>query len=180
MNVDPSAGLNASIVCLDKMTYAAHPDTLTPVVDGRRAVFEKVDICNRAEVERVFRDHQPDAVMHLAAESHVDRSIEIPGVFIETNVVGTYVMLEASRQYWAGLGRGAACGFPLSPHLDRRGLRFPWRDRQVHGDDTLRAKLSLFGQQGFGGPSRPGVASHPWPAGRHQQLLQQLRTVEIK
>jgi dTDP-glucose 4,6-dehydratase len=94
---------NASIVCLDKMTYAAHPDTLTRIVDGRRAVFEKVDICNRAEVERVFRDHRPDAVMHLAAESHVDRSIKIPGVFIETNVVGTYVMLEAARHHWSGL-----------------------------------------------------------------------------
>ena len=89
---------DASIVCLDKMTYAAHPDTLRHIVDGTRAVFEQVDICDRTEVERVFRDHQPDAVMHLAAESHVDRSIEIPGVFIETNVVGTYVMLEAARR----------------------------------------------------------------------------------
>ena len=94
---------NASIVCLDKMTYAAHPDTLAPMIDGTRAVFEPVDICDRTEVERVFRDHRPDAVMHLAAESHVDRSIEIPGVFIETNVVGTYVMLEAARCYWSGL-----------------------------------------------------------------------------
>ncbi|UEM04431.1 dTDP-glucose 4,6-dehydratase [Skermanella rosea] len=94
---------NASIVCLDKMTYAAHPDTLAPIIDGVRAVFEPVDICDRAEVERVFREHRPDAVMHLAAESHVDRSIEIPGVFIETNVVGTYVLLEAARRHWSDL-----------------------------------------------------------------------------
>ena len=102
---------NASIVCLDKMTYAAHPDTLAPMIDGTRAVFEPVDICDRTEVERVFRDHQPDAVMHLAAESHVDRSIEIPGVFIETNVVGTYVMLEAARRHWSELTGEARANF---------------------------------------------------------------------
>ena len=93
----------ASIVCLDKMTYAAHPDTLSGIVDGDRAVFEHVDICDRAELDRVLAQHQPDAVMHLAAESHVDRSIEGAGVFIETNVVGTYHLLEACRKYWSGL-----------------------------------------------------------------------------
>ena len=102
---------NASIVCLDKMTYAAHPDTLAPIIDGARAVFEPVDICDRAEVERVFREHRPDAVMHLAAESHVDRSIEIPGVFIETNVVGTYVLLEAARRQWSDLTGERRDGF---------------------------------------------------------------------
>ncbi|UEM21799.1 dTDP-glucose 4,6-dehydratase [Skermanella mucosa] len=102
---------NASIVCLDKMTYAAHPDTLAPIIDGVRAVFEPVDICDRAEVERVFREHRPDAVMHLAAESHVDRSIEIPGVFIETNVVGTYVLLEAARRHWSELTGERRDGF---------------------------------------------------------------------
>jgi dTDP-glucose 4,6-dehydratase len=93
----------ASIVCLDKLTYAAHPDTLNGIVDGDRTVFEHVDICDRAELDRVFAFHQPDAVMHLAAESHVDRSIEGAGVFIETNVVGTYHLLEATRKYWSGL-----------------------------------------------------------------------------
>ena len=93
----------ASIVCLDKLTYAAHPDTLSGIVDGDRAMFEHVDICDRAELDRVFAHHQPDAVMHLAAESHVDRSIEGAGVFIETNIVGTYHLLEATRKYWSGL-----------------------------------------------------------------------------
>src|SRR5687767_3145124 len=97
------AETDAMIVCLDKLTYAANPDTLADIVDGERAVFERVDICDRPEIERVFREYQPDAIMHLAAESHVDRSIDIPGVFIETNIVGTYVLLDAARKYWLGL-----------------------------------------------------------------------------
>jgi dTDP-glucose 4,6-dehydratase len=105
------AETDAAIVCLDTLTYAANPDTLAEIVDGERAVFEKVDICNRAEIERVFREHQPDAIMHLAAESHVDRSIDIPGIFIETNIVGTYVLLDAARKYWLDLTGERRAGF---------------------------------------------------------------------
>src|SRR3954468_9361967 len=122
----------ASIVCLDKMTYAAHPDTLSGIVDGDRAVFEHVDICNRAELDRVFALHQPDAVMHLAAESHVDRSIEGAGVFIETNVVGTYHLLEACRKILVRPAGLAPRGVPLPPRLDRRGLRHARPHRPVH------------------------------------------------
>ncbi|MFM5558184.1 dTDP-glucose 4,6-dehydratase [Aeromonas media] len=91
------------VVNLDKLTYAGNLASLTNVADSERYAFEQVDICNRAELDRVFAVHQPDAVMHLAAESHVDRSITGPAAFIETNIVGTYMLLEAARAYWSGL-----------------------------------------------------------------------------
>ena len=92
-----------SVVNLDKLTYAGNLENLTEVSNSERYAFEQVDICNRAELDRVFAQHQPDAVMHLAAESHVDRSIDGPAAFIETNIVGTYTLLEAARNYWQQL-----------------------------------------------------------------------------
>jgi dTDP-glucose 4,6-dehydratase len=89
-----------NIVNLDKLTYAGNLESLSAVEKNERYSFEHVDICDRAELDRVFKQHQPDAVMHLAAESHVDRSIDNPAEFIETNIVGTYHLLEAARQYW--------------------------------------------------------------------------------
>lgn len=99
------------VVNLDKLTYAGNLESLAEVSASERYVFEQVDICNRAELDRVFRVHQPDAVMHLAAESHVDRSIDGPAAFIETNIVGTYNLLEATRQYWQGLDDSRKAGF---------------------------------------------------------------------
>ncbi|QQM75374.1 dTDP-glucose 4,6-dehydratase [Aeromonas caviae] len=92
-----------SVINLDKLTYAGNLESLASVANSERYAFEQVDICNRAELDRVFSLHQPDAVMHLAAESHVDRSITGPADFIETNIVGTYMLLEAARAYWNGL-----------------------------------------------------------------------------
>ncbi len=92
-----------SVVNLDKLTYAGNLESLAAVSTCDRYAFELVDICNRAELDRVFATHQPDAVMHLAAESHVDRSITGPADFIETNIVGTYMLLEAVRSYWNDL-----------------------------------------------------------------------------
>ncbi len=89
-----------SVVNLDKLTYAGNLDSLLEVSDSDRYAFEQVDICNADELKRVFAEHQPDAVMHLAAESHVDRSIDGPAEFIQTNIVGTYTLLEAARAYW--------------------------------------------------------------------------------
>ena len=100
-----------SVVNVDKLTYAGNLESLAEVVDSDRYAFEQVDICHRAEVERVFREHQPDAVMHLAAESHVDRSIDGPAEFIQTNIVGTYTLLEAARAYWNGLDVGRRDAF---------------------------------------------------------------------
>ncbi len=92
-----------SVVNLDKLTYAGNLESLVTVSDSSRYAFEQVDICDAAAVKRVFAEHQPDLIMHLAAESHVDRSIDGPGEFIQTNVVGTYVLLEAARAYWQQL-----------------------------------------------------------------------------
>jgi dTDP-glucose 4,6-dehydratase len=91
------------VVNVDKLTYAGNLENLREVDSSVRYAFEQVDICNRTELERVFADHQPDAIMHLAAESHVDRSIDGPAAFIETNIVGTYILLEVARSYWQNL-----------------------------------------------------------------------------
>lgn len=92
-----------SVVNVDKLTYAGNLESLISVKDNPRYAFEHVDICDAVEVTRVFEKHQPDMVMHLAAESHVDRSIDGPSDFVQTNIVGTYTLLEAARTYWNGL-----------------------------------------------------------------------------
>lgn len=89
-----------SVVNVDKLTYAGNLEALAEVSASERYVFEQVDICNRAELDRIFKQYKPDAVMHLAAESHVDRSIDGPADFIQTNIIGTYNLLEAARAYW--------------------------------------------------------------------------------
>ncbi len=96
------ANTDARVVIADKLTYAATLD-IAAARANPRTVVEQVDICDRAEVARLFRDHRPGIVMHLAAESHVDRSIDGPQPFIETNIVGSYVLLEAARTYWLDL-----------------------------------------------------------------------------
>jgi dTDP-glucose 4,6-dehydratase len=91
------------VVNIDKLTYAGNEDNLIDVCQSDRYVFEKVDICDRVRINEIFKVHAPDAVMHLAAESHVDRSIDSPSSFIQTNLVGTYTLLNASRNYWEKL-----------------------------------------------------------------------------
>lgn len=93
------------VVNLDAMTYAACQDNVATVVNAPGYHFVQADIRDRAALDHVFQDHQPDAVMHLAAESHVDRSIDGPGDFIETNITGTYTLLEAARSYWEAAGK---------------------------------------------------------------------------
>ncbi|MBY8082162.1 dTDP-glucose 4,6-dehydratase [Vibrio fluvialis] len=92
-----------SIVNVDKLTYAGNLESLIQIENNERYAFEQVDICDRTALDSVFEKHQPDAVMHLAAESHVDRSIDGPAAFIETNIVGTYNILESARAYWNNL-----------------------------------------------------------------------------
>jgi len=91
------------VVNVDKLTYAGNLESLISVEDNARYIFEQVDICNTIEIRRIFDEQKPDIVMHLAAESHVDRSIDGPGDFIQTNIVGTYVLLEEVRFYWSKL-----------------------------------------------------------------------------
>lgn len=92
-----------SVINVDKLTYAGNLESLAEISDSERYFFEHADICDAAGMARIFEQYQPDAVMHLAAESHVDRSISGPATFIETNIIGTYVLLEAARKYWASL-----------------------------------------------------------------------------
>ncbi|GAA0567121.1 dTDP-glucose 4,6-dehydratase [Caenispirillum bisanense] len=94
---------DAAVVNVDKMTYAANPFAIRMVEGNPRYAFEKADICDRAAMDAILEKHQPDAIMHLAAESHVDRSIGRPGAFIETNIVGTYTLLQAALVYWRAL-----------------------------------------------------------------------------
>ena len=89
-----------SIINIDKLTYAANQSVLREIEDSPRYAFEKVDICDLKALESIFEKYQPDAVMHLAAESHVDRSIAGAGDFIQTNIVGTYTLLEVAKNYW--------------------------------------------------------------------------------
>ncbi len=95
----------------DKLTYAANPKSLATIAQHQRYAFEHTDICDRSAMRRIFGQFQPDAVLHLAAESHVDRSIADAGAFIQTNIVGTYQLLEAARQYWIALPPDRPTGF---------------------------------------------------------------------
>lgn len=136
-----------SVVIVDKLTYAGNLSSLAPVADSERFAFEQVDICDRAELDRVFKAYQPALVMHLAAESHVDRSIDGPAAFIETNIVGTYTMLEAARHYWLSLA-----------DADKRAFRFHHISTdEVFGD--LHGTDDLFTETTSYAPSSPYSAS---------------------
>ena len=100
-----------AVVNVDKLTYAADLAALASVESDRRYAFEKVDVCDAAALTEVFGRHAPDAVLHLAAESHVDRSIDGPDAFVQTNVVGTYTLLQAARAHWAGLASDRRSAF---------------------------------------------------------------------
>ncbi|EOK5702654.1 dTDP-glucose 4,6-dehydratase [Vibrio vulnificus] len=136
-----------SVVNLDKLTYAGNLESLTSVAGSERYTFEQVDICERAELDRVFAVHQPDAVMHLAAESHVDRSIDGPAAFIETNIVGTYTLLEAARSYWSSLDDERKAAFRFH-HISTD---------EVYGD--LEGTDDLFTETTSYAPSSPYSAS---------------------
>lgn len=136
-----------SVVNVDKLTYAGNLESLAAVDGNPRYAFEQVDICDRAALDRVFAQHQPDAVMHLAAESHVDRSIDGPAAFIETNIVGTYTLLEAARQYWQGLDEPRKGAFRFH-HISTD---------EVYGD--LEGPEDLFTETTPYAPSSPYSAS---------------------
>lgn len=95
----------AKVINYDKLTYAGNLDTLVSIENNPLYTFEQGDICDKSRLRKLFEEHEIDAVVHFAAESHVDRSIESPGDFIQTNVVGTYELLETVRWYWQGLGK---------------------------------------------------------------------------
>ncbi len=132
---------------LDKLTYAGNLESLTTVADSPRYRFHQVDICDAAALDRVFAEFRPNAVMHLAAESHVDRSIDGPADFIQTNIVGTYTLLEAARRYWNGLAPDAKEAFRFH-HISTD---------EVYGD--LEGTDDLFTETTPYAPSSPYSAS---------------------
>ncbi|PUA27583.1 MAG: dTDP-glucose 4,6-dehydratase [Cellvibrio sp. 79] len=136
-----------SIVNLDKLTYAGSLESVADVADSDRYVFECIDICHRDQLDRVFQEQQPDVVMHLAAESHVDRSIDNPATFIETNIVGTYTLLEAARHYWKALSNERKANFRFH-HISTD---------EVYGD--LEGPEGLFTENTPYAPSSPYSAS---------------------
>ncbi|GGN37375.1 MULTISPECIES: dTDP-glucose 4,6-dehydratase [Marinomonas] len=142
-----------SVVNVDKLTYAGNLESIPASLQDARYAFEQVDICEASELDRVFHAHQPDVVMHLAAESHVDRSIDGPGDFIQTNVVGTYTLLEASRKYWLGLPGDKKSAFRFH-HISTD---------EVYGDlphpDDVEGELTLFTETTPYAPSSPYSAS---------------------
>ena len=109
--LDWVAGSDESVINLDKLTYAGNLETLSPLHGNPSHIFVQGDIGDRVLVERLLAEHRPRAVINFAAESHVDRSIHGPGDFIETNIVGTYNLLESVRDYWNGLPEGQKAAF---------------------------------------------------------------------
>ena len=146
-----------SVVNLDKLTYAGNLESLQSVENSERYTFEKVDICDAAEIKRVFEQYQPDIVMHLAAESHVDRSIDGPGDFIQTNIVGTYTLLEQARAYWLKLEGNKKADFRFH-HISTDEVYgdLPHPDEMTEAQHTI---LPLFTEQTPYAPSSPYSAS---------------------
>lgn len=142
-----------SVVNVDKLTYAGNLENLASVSGNARYAFEQVDICSTNEIKRVFQQHQPDVVMHLAAESHVDRSINSPGEFMQTNIIGTYTMLEHARTYWQSLSESQKATFRFH-HISTD---------EVYGDlphpDTHEGELPLFTETTAYNPSSPYSSS---------------------
>ncbi|WP_443643431.1 dTDP-glucose 4,6-dehydratase [Candidatus Levibacter sp. Uisw_134_01] len=143
-----------SVVNVDKLTYAGNLKNLPEVDSSIRYFFEKIDICDKIELKRVFAEHKPDMVMHLAAESHVDRSINNPYSFIETNIIGTYTLLEVVRFYWQEL-----------KEKKKKDFRFLHVSTdEVYGDlphpkNVKDANLYLFEETNAYSPSNPYSAS---------------------
>ena len=136
-----------SVVNLDKLTYAGNLESLASVADDPRYTFEQADICDRAALDRIFAQHRPDAIMHLAAESHVDRSIDGPAAFIETNIVGTYTLLEAARAYYRQMPSEKQAAF-LFHHISTDEVY-----GDLHGTDDLFTETTPYA------PSSPYSAS---------------------
>ncbi|MBW4201624.1 dTDP-glucose 4,6-dehydratase [Enterobacter cloacae subsp. cloacae] len=143
------------VVNVDKLTYAGNLESLREVSDSDRYVFEHADICDKITMEKIFAAHQPDAVMHLAAESHVDRSITGPAAFIETNIVGTYVLLETSRAYWSALDERAKSTFRFH-HISTDEV---YGDLPHPDEHHRSSSLPLFTEKTAYAPSSPYSAS---------------------
>lgn len=154
------------IVCLDKLTYAGNLSTLAPVMDNPNFRFVKVDICDREGVDKLFAEEHPDIVVNFAAESHVDRSIEDPGIFLQTNIIGTATMMDACRKY------GVQRYHQVS--TDEVYGDLPARPARplLHRGDADPHLQPLFQLQGGRGSAGAGLSPHLWSARDNQPLLE--------
>ncbi len=144
------------VINLDKLTYASNLQALKSVSNSPRYIFERADICNGTRLSRILNEHKPDAVIHLAAESHVDRSIDKPAEFIQTNIIGTYTLLDRITSYWSALTGNKHSNFKLL-HVSTD---------EVYGDlphpDSVKdeaSPLPLFTEKSPYAPSSPYSAS---------------------
>lgn len=165
---------------MDCLTYAGNLESLAPVAGSERYSFSQTDITDAAAVAAQFSEFRPDIVMHLAAESHVDRSIDGPAAFIQTNVIGTFTLLEAARHYWSGLGEAQKQAFRFH-HISTDEVY-----GDLHGTDDLfteenpvRAEQPVLCLQSGQRPSGSRLEPHLRPAGGGDQLLQQLWSVSL-
>jgi dTDP-glucose 4,6-dehydratase len=136
-----------TVVNVDKLTYAGNLESLKSVESSKRYHFEKIDICDANKIKHVFNKYSPDIVMHLAAESHVDRSIDGPKEFIQSNIIGTFILLEQARLYWSGLDKAKKNSFRFH-HVSTD---------EVYGD--LEGPKGLFNEETPYSPSSPYSAS---------------------
>ena len=145
---------NNSVVNVDKLTYAGNLRNLDTISSSSRYSFEQIDICEKHTLQNIFKKHEPDAVLHLAAESHVDRSIGGPADFIQANIVGTFTLLEATRTYWSNL-----------PDRRKKSFRFLHVSTDevygdlLHPDDVSGDLLDYFEETSPYNPSSPYSAS---------------------
>ena len=135
------------VINVDKLTYAGSLESLISVESNQRYIFEHADICDAKKINQIFKRYQPDLVMHLAAESHVDKSIESPEDFLQTNILGTYVLLEEAKKYWLKLDLSLKDNFRFH-HISTD---------EVYGD--LDGKDDLFTENTPYAPSSPYSAS---------------------
>jgi dTDP-glucose 4,6-dehydratase len=143
------------VINVDKLTYAGNLESLSSISDNRRYHFEKVDICDAKEIARIFDAYQPDIIMHLAAESHVDRSIDGPGEFIQTNIVGTYTLLEQARAYYSTIDSDKKAHFRFH-HISTDEV---YGDLPHPEDKDAPKELPLFQETTPYAPSSPYSAS---------------------
>lgn len=144
-----------NVINVDKLTYAGNLESLAGIINSERYAFVQADICDKAAMERIFSEHKPDAVMHLAAESHVDRSITAPAAFIETNIVGTYVLLEVARAYWSKLDDSVKAAFRFH-HISTDEV---YGDLPHPNEFPASTELPLFVETTSYAPSSPYSAS---------------------
>ena len=136
-----------NVLNIDKLTYAGNLESLADIEQNSRYYFNQIDICDASALEQAVNNFQPDVIMHLAAESHVDRSIDGPAAFIQTNIVGTYTLLEATRKYWLTLNQDKKQRFRFH-HISTD---------EVYGD--LEGTIDLFTEKTAYDPSSPYSAS---------------------